>query len=266
MPGMARVAQIQAANDLAWLAWTTAATTSPLPAWLRRRGLDPAAIAGAGHQLGWAGEGWTGLTDLLARHGVPAGVAVDAGLVRTAASGRRYDGFRDRVVLPVRDVVGGRITGFVARRRDDADEHGPKYLNSPSNALFRKGAQLFGAWEARQRLVRDRDTIAGLVVCEGPFDVLNVAATGSWVAVAPCGTAMTRSQAGWVTALAQAFEVPVHLAYDADAAGLTASDRAWDLLVDSGVPSLRLADLPAGADPGELSREQLAAAFAPPRR
>lgn len=267
MAAMARAAQIEAANALAWVSWTTTAATAPLPAWLRGRGLDPAAIARAGHQVGWAGSGWTDLTELLACHRVPASVALAAGLVRQARSGRRFDGFRGRVVLPVRDVVSGRVGGFVARRRDDRDTRAPKYLNSPGNAAFGKVDVLFGAWEARRRLIGDRDSVAGLVVCEGPFDVLNVAAAGAWVAVAPCGTAMTRSQAGWVTALARAFEVPVLLAYDADAAGLVASDRAWDLLVDAGVPSLRLADVPAGLDPGELSTEQLHAAFDPaPRR
>ena len=62
------------------------------------------------------------------------------------------------------------------------------------------------------------------------MDVLNVAATGGWAAVAPCGTAMTAEQARWIIALANAHSLPVLLAYDGDDAGRAASDKAWDLL------------------------------------
>lgn len=263
---MSRPAQIVAANELVWLAWTTHAATAPVPGWLRARGLDPQAITRSGHMVGQAGASWSEMTDLLARHRVPTRVALDAGLLRRAESGRVYDGFRNRVVLPVRDVVGGRIVGFTARRVDDTDPRTPKYLNSPASCAYRKGDLLFGAWEARQALTRDRAAIAHLVVCEGPFDVLNVAATGRWAALAPCGTALTPSQAGWIVAMARAFDLGVQVAFDADPPGQAAADRAWDLLVSAGVPDLRLADLPAGTDPGELSAAQLETALTPPLR
>ena len=64
----------------------------------------------------------------------------------------------------------GRILGFTARRFDDSDERAPKYINSPTNRAFRKGQELFGAWEARRLLRERRDQIESLVVCEGPID------------------------------------------------------------------------------------------------
>lgn len=267
---MSTAAQIVAANELAWLSWTTNA--EPVDPWLRQRGLDPAAITAAGHQLGWAGDSWNDLTNLLARHKVPTRVAIDAGLVRPRAktqvgpsggsgSSRTYDSFRGRVIAPIRDIIAGRILGFTARRHGPPDERIPKYLNSPTSAAFRKGDLLFGAWEARQRLLRDRATITSLVVCEGLMDVLNVAASGPWVAVAACGTALTASQAGWIIALSQAYDLPVQLAYDGDPAGQRASARAWDLLSDSGARNVGVAVLPTGNDPADLASDTLADAL-----
>lgn len=263
---MASTGQIVAANELAWSAWTAGPSAGPARRYLLERGLLPGPVARAGFQLGWAGPGWQEMTELLARHRVPTSVATAAGLVRRSPSDRLYDGFRDRIVVPVRDVTSGRIQGFVARRASDGDPRVPKYLNSPGNPAYRKGECLLGAWEARTVLRTRRDQVDGLVVCEGPFDVLSVASTGRWAAVAPCGTAMTLGHAGWITALARAFDVPVILAYDGDTPGQAAQWRAWDLLVDAGVPSLRLADIPDHADPGGLPAEDLVAALTPPSR
>lgn len=248
--------QLIAANELAWRAWTAPAATAEVSRWLLARGLDPVGIRAAGFQVGAAPASWDSLTDLLARHRVPNSVALAAGLVRASSTGRHYDGFRDRMVLPVREVTDGALAGFTARRLGE-DPRAPKYLNSPASPAFRKGRLLFGAWEARSVMAASRESVEGLVVCEGPFDVLAVASTGRWAAVAPCGTALTLDQAGWIVALARAFDVGVQLAFDADPPGQAASDRAWDLLVDAGVPALRLADLPEGSDPADLSPSQL---------
>lgn len=256
-----RRSQLVAANELAWLRWRTAASGSPADRWLESRHLDPRAVRAAGWSIGWAQPGWRDVTELLERHRVPVAVGVDSGLVRRAASGRLYDGFRDRVVLPIRYVLDGSICGFTARRRDDSDERAPKYINSPSNSAFQKGQLLFGGWEAR-RLLRDRrDQIESLVVCEGPVDVLRVDCSGRWVAVAPCGTAMTKAQAQWIVALARAHELPIQLAFDGDKAGRTADWRAWDMLADLQAPGLRMAAVPDGRDPAELGDAELAAAL-----
>jgi DNA primase len=160
-------------------------------------------------------------------------------------------------VLPVRGLLDGRIRGFTARRVDDSDERAPKYINSPTNRAFRKGHELFGAWEARQLLRERRGQIESLVVCEGPIDVVRVDCAGRWAAVAPCGTALTRAQAEWIVALARAHDLPVVLAFDGDGAGEEAAWRAWDLLVDLHAPGLSMAELPMGLDPAELSEEEL---------
>ena len=83
-------------------------------------------------------------------------------------------------------------------------------------------------------------------------------ARGRWAAVAPCGTALTRAQAEWIVALARAHDLPVVLAFDGDRAGEAAAWRAWDLLADLHAPGLRMAELPMGLDPAELSEGELA--------
>lgn len=256
-----RADQIVAANELAWVRWRTSAATSPVDRWVRSRGFDPHGVQAAGWAFGWAAPGWRDVADLLDRHGVPIGVGVDAGLVRRAESGRIYDGFRGRVVLPVRGLLDGRIRGFTGRRIDDSDERAPRYINSPTNSAFRKSHELFGAWEARQLLRERRGQVESLVVCEGPIDVVRVDCGGYWAAVAPCGTALTRAQAEWIVALARAHDLPVVLAFDGDKAGEAAAWRAWDLLADLRAPGLRLAELPMGLDPAELGDEDLASSL-----
>lgn len=263
LPSVGRADQIVAANELAWVRWRTSAASSPVDRWIRSRGLDPQGVQSAGWAFGWAAPGWRDVAELLDRHGVPLGVGVDAGLVRRAESGRIYDGFRGRVVLPVRGLLDGRIRGFTARRIDDSDERAPKYINSPTNSAFRKSHELFGAWEARRLLRERRGQIESLVVCEGPIDVVRVDCGGHWAAVAPCGTALTRAQAEWTVALARAHDLPVVLAFDGDKAGEAAASRAWDLLADLQAPGLRLADLPVGLDPAALSERQLLSALGP---
>lgn len=255
------VGQLIAANELAWLRWRTATSGAPLDAWLTRRGLDPSEIRAAGWTFGWAGDDWRDIADLLRRHRIPLRTSLEAGLVRRAESGRVYDGFRERIVIPVRDLISGQILGFTARRLDDTDVDAPKYLNSPNNPAYQKGRCLLGGWEARQQLRTLAGPIDALVVCEGPFDVIRINAARSWAAVAPCGTALTQTQAQWITALARAHELPVQLAFDGDPAGQDATWRAWDLLRDAGAPGLRLADIPDGRDPGDLTDSELVTAL-----
>lgn len=258
---MATAEQIIAANELAWLRWRTAATASPVTAWLAGRGLDPCQVTAAGWAPGWATDQWRDLTHLLARHGIPAEVAVQAGLVRRAESGRLYDGFRGRVVLPIRRSSDGQILGFTARRIDDRDENVPKYVNSPTNPAFTKGRTLFGGWEARETLTERLDEIQSIVVCEGPFDVIRIAIAGRWAPVAACGTALTQAQAEWIVRAGEFFQKPIMLAYDGDTAGENATWRAWDLLRDAGARNLCLADLRADRDPADLEDAELEAAL-----
>lgn len=248
-------AQIIAANELAWRHWTSE-PNSPTSSWLERRGISSTAVTATGFAAGWAADDWSALRDLFGRHRIPESVAMAAGLIRKNDKGHSYDGFRGRIVFAIRDITSGDILGFTARRHS-GDPQAPKYLNSPGNLAFRKKDCLFGAHEAFKRLTSDRPAITGLVVCEGPMDVLAVAQSPQWVAVAPCGTAMTFSQAEWIATFSLVCRLPVRLAYDGDTPGQAAAQKAHHLLEQLQLPDLQIVCLPDGRDPADLSKRAL---------
>ena len=92
--------------------------------------------------------GRVGHADARARHvrGADRALLMQAGLLSTNDSGRRYDRFRDRIMFPIRNAR-GQIIGFGGRVLDTGE---PKYLNSPETPIFRKGQELYGLFEARK--------------------------------------------------------------------------------------------------------------------
>jgi len=170
---------------------------------------------------------------------------IAVGLVTRARTGRLVDRFRDRLVLPI--TADDTVLGFVARRHPDAgDEHGPKYLNTPTTPLFHKGDVLYGV---------DHQLLEGgavPVLVEGPLDALAItsAGAGMYVGVAPLGTSLTQTQA---RLLATLHPSPI-VATDADAPGRAAAERAYWLLTQHAV-SPRSVRLPEGSDPASVLRD-----------
>ena len=145
------------------------------------------------------------------------------------------DRFRDRAILPISHD--GAVVGFVGRRHPDAvDDHGPKYLNSPTRPLFAKRDVLYG----HHLLTPD----AVPVIVEGPMDAIAVtlAGRGSFIGVAPLGTALTPEQ----TLLLRNGPTPL-IATDSDHAGHIAAENAFWLLAQHRHDPHRLL-LPAGID------------------
>ncbi|MGH6885970.1 MAG: DNA primase, partial [Geminicoccales bacterium] len=144
--------------------------------YLKRRGLSGETAARFG--LGYASADWQGLKRLFADYENAA--LVECGLV-IEGEGKRYDRFRDRLMLPIfnrRDAV----VGFGARVLGEGE---PKYLNSPETPLFQKGQEIYGLGHAREAM---REAKRALVV-EGYMDVLALAQHGVGYAVATLGTA-----------------------------------------------------------------------------
>ncbi len=195
---------------------------------------------------GYAPAGWTTLVSHLSERGAGPDELLDAGLATRARNGRLIDRFRDRLVLPIRDVTGD-VVGFVARRPEHAgDEHGPKYLNTPDTAVFRKGDCLYGPANAGDALADG----ATPVLVEGPFDAMAVtlAGDGQYVGLAPLGTAFTDSQADQLRADLRPGTI---VATDNDPAGRVAAIRSyWRLVARGDTPRQLL--LPDGLDPAAL--------------
>jgi DNA primase catalytic core len=201
---------------------------------------------------GFAPPGWSHLVDHLHRRGATDDELLAAGLATRARTGRLIDRFRDRLILPI--YHNDQIHGFIGRRNpanDEADDAGPKYLNTAETDVFSKGAQLFGLHEARDLLAAG----AIPVLVEGPLDAMavTIAGAGDYVGVAPLGTAFTDRQADQLRPWIGDDRRGVIVATDADRAGQRAAERAfWQLTARRENP--RHLVMPDGLDPAELLR------------
>lgn len=214
-------------------------------AYLQERGVDEATARRWG--LGFAPVGLCAKMDAA---GVSVAEQVASGLVAQYDDGGRAERFRGRLVFPVRDPW-GRVLGFSGRLLDP-DAKAAKYVNSPETACYKKGDVLLGL-DLAQDLIRARGFA---VLVEGNFDAVAAQRAGLG-AVAPCGTALTASQARLLVRLTQS----VVVAFDGDKAGQEASVKAVGILEAAGL-MVRVARLPKGQDPASMTAAALEAAVA----
>lgn len=219
---------------------------SPAAGYLARRGFGEAVQRQFG--AGYAPAQWTALTDHLRELGFSEPAMLGSGLVKRSSRGTLFDVFRDRAMFPVRSAD-GTVAGFIGRASPDAGAEVPKYLNTRETELYRKGSLLFGLHEGASALAAG----ACPVIVEGPLDAIAVTAGtgGRYAGVASCGTALTTEQITLLRGTADLGKTGVRVAFDADAAGVRAAVRAYDLLHDQGVRAVA-ASLPEGQDPAGL--------------
>jgi DNA primase len=222
--------------------------------YLKQRGLTGETVNR--FALGFARNSWD---DVLNTFGAtPAGrealMATGMLIERDAQNARgagHYDRFRDRVMFPIRDAR-GRVIGFGGRIIDQGE---PKYLNSPETALFHKGRELYGLYEARQALRQ----VARLMVVEGYMDVVRLSQAGIHYAVATLGTSTTPDH------LNRLFRVcnEVVFCFDGDRAGRAAAWRALENALPQARDGrqLKFLFLPDGHDPDTLVGEEGKEAF-----
>lgn len=167
------------------------------------------------------------------------------GLIRRDEMGLR-DGFRARVMFPIRDAQ-GRVIAFGGRV---LDARLPKYLNSPESPAYSKARTLYGLYEARQSIgSSDR-----VIIVEGYFDVIALWQAGFKETVASCGTSLTVDQ---LRVLGR-YTRNVIACFDGDAAGRKASLRALEVFLQAGLLGKGIF-IPSGFDPDTLVRERGAA-------
>lgn len=212
--------------------------------YLKQRGVSGEIAARFG--LGYAPGGWQSLAQVFPDYST-SNVLTEAGLVVEAANGRRYDRFRDRIMFPITDQRGN-VIGFGGRVFGNAAQDGPKYLNSPESALFQKGQELFGLFQARQAIRKH----GRVVVVEGYMDVVSLHQHGVDYAVATLGTAVTPAHIAKLLKLAD----EVYFCFDGDAAGRKAAWRALEHALDQLVDGKQLSFMffPEGEDPDSFVR------------
>jgi DNA primase len=195
--------------------------------------------------LGFAPIAGDWLARLAAAEKIPADVLVEVGLTAVRDGNRgHYDRFRDRVMFPIKDVR-GQVVGFGGRimPNNPLAARGPKYYNSAETPLFHKSELLYGL-----DLARHGGAQAGyLAVVEGYTDVMMAHQCGVSQVVATMGTALTAKH----VAQLRRYVPKVVLVYDADAAGISAMDKALEIFVSQDV-ELAVAALPDGLDPCDL--------------
>ncbi|MDH5607400.1 MAG: DNA primase, partial [Anaerolineae bacterium] len=231
--------------------------------YLHKRGLTDETIQV--FQLGYAPQGWDTTLTHFTEKGFSQEDLLEAGLLtHNEESGRTYDRFRHRLMIPIREMY-GKMAGFGARALDPDDI--PKYLNSPQSPIFDKSSLLFGLDKARKS-IRSEDQV---VIVEGYLDVIAPYQAGFTNLVSPMGTALTENQLRMLKKLTRR----IVMALDADAAGAKATmrglevaratmDRETDLRFNArGLlrqegrlkADIRVTTLPEGMDPDEVVQE-----------
>ena len=213
--------------------------------YLKKRDLKPETLKRFG--LGYVPDGWSGLVDAARAAKVKDTVLEASGLAKRGDRGL-YDFFRNRLMIPIHDVSGN-VAAFGGRDLGDAV---PKYINSPENALYKKARVLYGLYEARDAMRREKRAI----LVEGYFDLMRCFDAGVENVVATCGTALTTEQA----ALIRRYVPEVVVVYDGDAAGIRAALRGIGLLTNAGL-TVRAMAVPDGKDPDDYIKAHGTEAF-----
>lgn len=155
-----------------------------------------------------------------------------------------YDRFRGRVMFPIHSVS-GRVLGFGGRILKN-NVKAAKYLNSPENPIYHKSKVLYGLYQAKQEIVK-RDE-AYLV--EGYTDVISFHQNGVQNVVSSSGTALTEGQ----IVMLKRYSSNITLLYDGDAAGIRASFRGLDMMLEAGI-NVRVVPFPDGEDPDSFAQK-----------
>lgn len=192
-------------------------------------------------QLGYSPEDGKALHTFLKKRGFSDTELQKAGLITRRSNGLG-DMFRGRIMIPLADGQGN-VVGFTARLLKD-NKDAPKYFNTPQTLVYDKGRQVFGFHHAKEA-IRKQDSV---VLVEGNLDVIASHQAGVTNVVACAGTALTADHLRSLSRLT----LNVRLAFDADQAGLNATERAIGIAQQVGV-DLGVISLPDGAkDPDEL--------------
>lgn len=219
-------------------------------AYFRSRGLRDDIIAK--FQLGYCTESRDALAQEALRKGYRKEYLIKTGLCYETEDHSLRDRFWGRVIFPVH-TLSGKVVAFGGRVLAGATKGvKAKYVNSPESEIYHKSNELYGIYFAKQAIVRqDR-----CFLVEGYTDVLSMHQAGVENVVASSGTALTPGQ----IRLIHRFTDNMTILYDGDEAGIHASMRGIDLLLEEGM-NIKVCLLPDGEDPDSFARKQSASDF-----
>ena len=194
-------------------------------------------------ELGYSLESWDAFTKEALKNGYSLEVLEKAGLTivkdnEQSNQNKSFDRFRNRVTFPIHNVS-GKVIAFGARILK-ADKSQAKYLNSPETEVYHKSNVLYGIFQAKNS-IRTQDVC---YLVEGYTDVISLHQAGIENVVASSGTSLTIEQ----IRLIGRFTQNITVLYDGDAAGIKASLRGMDMILEEGL-NVKLVEFPEGEDP-----------------
>jgi len=194
-------------------------------------------------ELGYSPDQWEAFTGRALKEGYQQEFLEETGLSVKRDSGSLYDRYRGRVMFPIHSFT-GRVIAFGGRTLK-SDKNVPKYVNSPESEIYHKSSVLYGLHFAK-KAIRDEDNC---YLVEGYADVLSVHQAGIENVVASSGTSLTVEQ----IRLIGRFTKNVTILYDGDAAGIKASLRGLDMILEEGL-NVKVVLFPDGHDPDSYVR------------
>jgi len=198
-------------------------------------------------ELGYNLDQWDAFTKAALDNGYQLDYLAKTGLtiVKEQAGGdsRKFDRFKGRVMFPIHSMS-GRVLGFGGRILTN-DKKAAKYLNSPESEIYHKSKVLYGIYYAKQAIAKEDNCY----LVEGYTDVIQMYQRGIHNVVASSGTALTPEQIRLVNRLTKNITV----LFDGDAAGLRASLRGVDLILEQGM-NVKICTFPEGDDPDSFAK------------
>ena len=199
--------------------------------------------------LGFSLDKWDGLLSEAKQKQHSEELLEQAGLILKKEN-KTYDRFRGRVIFPIHNTT-GKVIAFGARILTN-DKKQPKYINSPETEVYHKSNVLYGIYQAKNE-IRNVDNC---YLVEGYTDVISLYQAGIHNVVASSGTALTKEQ----IRLIKRYTKNITVLYDGDAAGMRASVRGIDLILEEGL-DVSAVTFPEGQDPDSYVKEIGSAAF-----
>lgn len=190
--------------------------------------------------LGFAKNSWDDLLSYVKKKDYLLDDIENLGLIKKSQNGKYYDKYRNRLIFPIINYY-GKVIGFGGRSIDSTM---PKYLNSPESQVFKKRYNLYGLNIFKKQSNKD------IILVEGYMDVIGLNNQGIDQAVASLGTSLTSDQAK----LLKRYAKNVYICYDEDNAGIKATDRAIEILLDEGIKP-NIISLEKGLDPDDFVKK-----------
>lgn len=193
--------------------------------------------------LGYSLDDWQAFTDEALKKGYKLEYLEKTGLT-IVREDKRFDRFKGRVMFPIRSMS-GRVLGFGGRILTN-DKKAAKYLNSPESDIYHKSKVLYGIFHAKQSIAKEDNCY----LVEGYTDVIQFHQRGIKNVVSSSGTALTPDQIRLINRLTKNITV----LFDGDAAGIRASLRGIDLILEQGM-NVKICTFPEGEDPDSFAKQ-----------